>query len=179
MTEQMEVEVSQHNDKTQIIQCSDGKEFELTMEECKRLKTIKNILEDLGDEDDCPIPLPNIMSNIMEQVITYLRKELANPRPFEEEESNQKHFADSARSPWENEFMAKYSTKENLAELFDIILACNFLDYNYLLNLACCNVAELIKGKTLEDTREFFGVTEPPNDDELAKIEKEHSYVHT
>ena len=42
---------------------------------------------------------------------------------------------------------AKFIDIENLEELFDIILAANYLDIKSLLELSCAKVASLIKGK--------------------------------
>ena len=41
---------------------------------------------------------------------------------------------------------AKYIDIENLEELFDIILAANYLDIKSLLDLSCAKIATLIKG---------------------------------
>ena len=46
------------------------------------------------------------------------------------------------------EFDAKYIDIENLEEIFDIILAANYLDIKPLLDLSCAKIASLIKGKT-------------------------------
>lgn len=56
---------------------------------------------------------------------------------------------------------ASFIEIENLEELFDIILAANYLDIKSLLDLACAKVAILIKGKTPEEIRQTFNI---PND---------------
>ncbi len=43
-------------------------------------------------------------------------------------------------------FDAKFIDIENLEELFEIILAANYLDIKSLLELSCAKVASLIKG---------------------------------
>ena len=43
-------------------------------------------------------------------------------------------------------------------ELFELILASNYLDINPLLELACAKVASLIKNKSIEEIRKFFNI---------------------
>ena len=45
------------------------------------------------------------------------------------------------------EFDAKYIDIENLEEVFEIILAANYLDIRPLLDLSCAKIASLIKGR--------------------------------
>ena len=56
---------------------------------------------------------------------------------------------------------AKFIDIENLEDLFDIILAANYLDIKSLLDLSCAKVATLIKGKSPEEIRKTFNI---PND---------------
>lgn len=50
------------------------------------------------------------------------------------------------------EFDAKYIDIENLEEIFDIILAANYLDIKPLLDLSCAKIASLIKGNVFKKT---------------------------
>ena len=43
-------------------------------------------------------------------------------------------------------------------ELFELIMASNYLDINPLLELACAKVASLIKNKSIEEIRKFFNI---------------------
>ena len=45
-----------------------------------------------------------------------------------------------------SEWDAKYIDIENLEEIFEIILAANYLDIKSLLDLSCAKVASIIKG---------------------------------
>jgi len=49
---------------------------------------------------------------------------------------------DNVSDPWD----AKYIEIENLEDLFELILAANFLDIKSLLDLSCAKVATMIKG---------------------------------
>ena len=43
-------------------------------------------------------------------------------------------------------------------ELFELIMASNYLDIKPLLELACAKVASLIKNKSIEEIRKFFNI---------------------
>ena len=47
---------------------------------------------------------------------------------------------------------------KNLDDLVDLIVAANFLDIQGLLALGCAKVATIIKGKSVEEIREVFGI---------------------
>jgi DNA repair exonuclease SbcCD ATPase subunit len=53
---------------------------------------------------------------------------------------------DAKQKVYETEFDAKYIDIENLEEIFDIILAANYLVIKPLLDLSCAKIASLIKG---------------------------------
>ena len=43
-------------------------------------------------------------------------------------------------------------------ELFELIMASNYLDINPLLELACAKVASQIKNKSIEEIRKFYNI---------------------
>ena len=52
---------------------------------------------------------------------------------------------------------AEYISKDvDQALLFDIVLAANYLDIKPLLKLGSAKIASLIKGKSIEEIRQFF-----------------------
>jgi len=42
--------------------------------------------------------------------------------------------------------------------LFEIVMAANYLDIKPLLELSCAKVASLIKGKSVQEIRQFFNI---------------------
>ncbi|KAJ2129927.1 hypothetical protein IW136_005704, partial [Coemansia sp. RSA 678] len=67
--------------------------------------------------------------------------------------------------PWDEQFM-----KVDQEMLFKILLASNYMDIKPLLDLGCKTVANMISGKTAEEIRTMFDIT-----DELTDKEKEQS----
>ena len=56
------------------------------------------------------------------------------------------------------EFDAKYIDIEDLEQIFEIIMAANYLDVKSLLDLSCAKIATLIKGKSPEEIRKTFNI---------------------
>ena len=109
------------------------------------------MIEDTGTEEE--IPLPNVKFQILKKVMEYCEKH-RNDNPPEIEKplktSNLNELVDA--------YDAKFIDLENLEELFEIILAANYLDIRSLLDLSCAKVASLIKGKSPEEIRKIFNI---------------------
>ncbi|KAG1578191.1 hypothetical protein G6F47_012921 [Rhizopus delemar] len=76
------------------------------------------MLEDINDDDDDVIPIPNINGKILNKVIEWCEY---HKKDFNNEDN------------------------EDQETLFDIILASNYLDIKQLLDLGCKTVANMIK----------------------------------
>mmetsp|Transcript_50942 Transcript_50942/g.77411 ORF Transcript_50942/g.77411 Transcript_50942/m.77411 type:complete len:109 (+) Transcript_50942:219-545(+) len=74
-------------------------------------------------------------------------------------------------------FDAKFIDIENLEELFEIILAANYLDIKSLLELSCAKVASLIKGKSPEEIRKIFNIQNDFTPEEEAQIREENKWA--
>jgi S-phase kinase-associated protein 1 len=105
--------------------------------------TIKDLLDDVGS--DKPIPLINIDSETLDQLIVYMKRHVQHP----EDHLDYKDEMNSI-SEWDLDFCAKLPNEL----LFKIILAANYLDINPLLQLTCKTVAKKIKGKSEDEIRE-------------------------
>ena len=58
-------------------------------------------------------------------------------------------------SDWDASFL-----RVDQGTLFELILAANYLDMKGLLNVTCGTVANMIKGKTVEEIRKYFKIQE-------------------
>ncbi|KAJ1553907.1 suppressor of kinetochore protein mutant, partial [Cladochytrium tenue] len=130
---------------------------------------IKNMLEDVGDADDQPIPLPNVSGPIMAKVIEYATAHKDDPPPLPEEDSKPKSSDDIEDA--DREFM-----NVDQGTLFELILAANYLDMKNLLDLGCKTVANMIKGKTVEEIRRTFNITNDFTPEEEEQIRKENEW---
>lgn len=76
----------------------------------------------------------------------YCEKHKNNTPPEIEKPIKSVDMSENVSDPWD----AKYIEIENLEDLFELILAANFLDIKSLLDLSCAKVATMIKGCSLK-----------------------------
>ncbi|KAJ3239265.1 hypothetical protein HDU78_002985 [Chytriomyces hyalinus] len=152
------------------ITSSDSQEFSVPLDIACQSQLIKNMIEDVGDADEQPIPLPNVTGAILQKVIEYATM----------------HKDDPPSAPSETE--ATLSTSEDIEDrdkqflnvdqgtLFEIILAANYLDMKSLLDVGCKTVANMIKGKTVEEVRALFNIVNDFTPEEEEQIRKENEW---
>jgi hypothetical protein len=117
-------------------------EFTTTKQVICQSVTISDMLGDVLDPD-APIPLPNIKAKTLPKILEYCEH----------------HLTPTTDKTWDQNYC-----KVPVVELFDIILAANYLDIKGLLDLVCRAVGDLIKGKTPEQIRETFRIPTPVED---------------
>lgn len=61
--------------------------------------------------------------------------------------------------------------------LFELILAANYMDIKYLLDLTCAKVASMIKGKTPDQIRKTFGIVNDFSEEEEAAVRAENKWA--
>lgn len=144
------------------------KVFEVKPEVAEMSTTIKNMLEDLGaDNDGLVIPLNNITTKMLEKVIEFCEHTLAKgPQVQTEGEAKP-----SDLDEWDIQFCTM-----DQEELFALILASNYLDIKLLLDLTCKTVANMIKGKSPEEIRKTFNIKNDFTPEEEEKIRKENEW---
>jgi len=150
---------------TVALSSSDGQEFQVPKQVAKMSMTLKNMLEDLG-EDVETIPIPNVTGKILDKVIQYCNHHV-NDKPAKE--PDEKRTDDM--SPWDANFC-----KVDQATLFEMILAANYLDIKPLLDVTCKTVANMIKGKTPEEIRKTFNIKNDFTPEEEAQVRKENEW---
>mmetsp|Transcript_20829 Transcript_20829/g.21139 ORF Transcript_20829/g.21139 Transcript_20829/m.21139 type:complete len:96 (+) Transcript_20829:578-865(+) len=60
--------------------------------------------------------------------------------------------------------------------LFELILAANYMDIKPLLDLTCATVASMIKGKTPEEIRQTFNISNDFSPEEEAQVREENKW---
>jgi S-phase kinase-associated protein 1 len=143
---------------------SDSREVSVPVSVAKMSITIKNMLDDLGEDDDQPIPLPNVTGPILDKVVEYCTHH-KDDAPSAEEDKNE------PITGWDAEFV-----KVDQATLFEMILAANFLDIKPMLDLTCKSVAEMIKGKKPEEIRKHFNIKNDFTPEEEEQVKKENEW---
>jgi S-phase kinase-associated protein 1 len=74
-------------------------------------------------------------------------------------------------TPWEIEFC-----NIDQKDLFELILAANYLNIQPLLDLTCKTVANMIKGKTPEEIRKTFNIKNDFTPEEEEKVRKDNEW---
>ena len=155
-------------DKKIILVSSDGEKVEISSKAVQRSVLVKGIIEDYPDDEE--VPLNNVKCNILKKIKEYVEhyentepKEIERPLPSQ----NFKECVDE----WDNNYI-----DVELDLIFELILGANYMDIKPLLELASAKVASIIKGKTTEEIRKTFGITNDFTPEEEQQIIEENKW---
>eukprot|EP00697_Spironema_sp_BW2_P002296 gnl/Spiro4/13075_TR6933_c0_g1_i1.p1 gnl/Spiro4/13075_TR6933_c0_g1~~gnl/Spiro4/13075_TR6933_c0_g1_i1.p1 ORF type:complete len:186 (+),score=35.18 gnl/Spiro4/13075_TR6933_c0_g1_i1:56-559(+) len=142
-----------------------NEEFPVPEEIACRSITVKNFVEGVEADEKSPmIPLPNVESATLAQVIRYLTWHHEHDQTA----------TDSEKAKFDQEIV--FVTDTMLGPLFDLILAANYMDIRSLLELACGTVSGMVKGKTPEEIRHHFHIINDFAPEEEEEIRKENAW---
>ncbi|OUM65632.1 hypothetical protein PIROE2DRAFT_41488 [Piromyces sp. E2] len=136
------------------LESCDGRIFKIDKDIAIKSQLINNMLEDVDESDDENIPLPNVTGDILEKVIEYCEHHRNDKLDEYDDDDDNDEMEDS----WDNDFLENFGSKE---QLFDTALAANYMDIKTLLNLTCRHIADNIRGKNVEEIREYFNIPYP------------------
>ncbi|SPO02756.1 probable SKP1 - kinetochore protein complex CBF3, subunit D [Cephalotrichum gorgonifer] len=153
---------------------NDGVVKEVDRAVAERSMLIKNMLEDLGDESiskDNPIPIPNVNDSVLSKVIEWcVHHQNDPPTSGDDDDAARKKMTEI--DEWDQKFM-----QVDQEMLFEIILASNYLDIKPLLDVGCKTVANMIKGKSPEEIRKTFNITNDFTPEEEEQIRRENEWA--
>jgi len=131
---------------------------------------IKNMLEDVG-ESDASIPIPNVNEAVLRKVIEWCEHHKSDP-PSSDADDTDSRKKTTELDEWDVKFM-----QVDQEMLFEIILASNYLDIKALLDVGCKTVANMIKGKSPEEIRKTFNITNDFTPEEEDQIRRENEWA--
>ncbi|KAF9769874.1 E3 ubiquitin ligase complex SCF subunit scon-3 [Fusarium sp. DS 682] len=140
----------------------------------ERSMLIKNMLDDIGDEGinaENPIPIPNVNEAVLRKVIEWCDHHRNDPPQAQDDESDARKKTTDIEE-WDQKFM-----QVDQEMLFEIILASNYLDIKPLLDVGCKTVANMIKGKSPEEIRKTFNITNDFTPEEEEQIRRENEWA--
>lgn len=154
------------------LQSNDQHQIEVDKGVAERSLLIKNMLEDLGETAvHQVIPIPNVTEPVLRKVIEWCEHHRNDPPSTGDDESdNRKRTTDI--DEWDQKFM-----QVDQEMLFEIILASNYLDIKPLLDVGCKTVANMIKGKSPEEIRKTFNITNDFTPEEEEQIRRENEWA--
>ena len=123
-----------------------------------------------GDEDINEIPLPNVKAVVLQKVIEFCKKYRDEPMNEIEKPLKSANMKEVVQE-WFAEFV---NVEQSL--LFELILAANYMDIKPLLDLTCATVASMIKGKTPEEIRKTFNISNDFSPEEEAQVREENKW---
>jgi S-phase kinase-associated protein 1 len=152
---------------------NEGSTIEVDRVVAERSMLIKNLIEDLGDDAiaNSPIPIPNVNDPVLRKVVEWCehhRNDAA--QSADDDNDNRKKTTDI--DEWDQKFM-----QVDQEMLFEIILAANYLDIKALLDVGCKTVANMIKGKSPEEIRKTFNITNDFTPEEEEQIRRENEWA--
>ena len=141
------------DDETEIeLVSKEGKKIKLRAKYAKISQLIKTTLSQ--DEDAKEITIIGVSTKILEKVLEYMNHHEGKepeiiPKPLRSNEM---------KTVCSNEWDAKFidTNGENRQDLYDLILAANYMDIKGLLHLGCAKVASMIKGQPLEKIKDIL-----------------------
>lgn len=155
-----------------ILASNEGTHIEVDRVVAERSMLIKNLIEDLGDDAiTSPIPIPNVNDPVLRKVVEWCehhRNDAA--QSADDDNDNRKKTTDI--DEWDQKFM-----QVDQEMLFEIILAANYLDIKALLDVGCKTVANMIKGKSPEEIRKTFNITNDFTKEEEEQIRRENEWA--
>ena len=149
--------------------CSDGEILEIENQDAIELcKLIKDMIENNGIEDD--IPIANVDKPMMTRVVEFVNKYKEAPFTPIEKPLPSTDMTQLGLDEWYVNFV-----NVDQQTLFDLVLAANYLDCAPLLELTGAKVASHIKGKSIQEVRQYFKITNDfsPEEEELVLQENQ------
>ena len=129
---------------------ADGVHFSVKKDVALLSNTIKYLLEDLAEES-APIPLPNVTGAILDKVIQFCEYHTLHS----ELDVNQYYKSGTISDEWDIEFC-----KIPMAFKIDLINSANYLDIKCLVDTLVVSIANMIKGKSVEEIKEIMNIPE-------------------
>ncbi|XP_008807151.1 SKP1-like protein 1A [Phoenix dactylifera] len=150
------------------LRSSDGEEFELEEAAAKQSVMIGNMIEDGCSEGG--IPLPNVTGKVLAVILEYCKKhadfDAGKPSGHDGRPATKEEVA-----AWDADYI---DVEQDV--LYDVIVASNYLNIKNLLDLGCQRAADVIKGKTPDEIRQWFKITNDFTPEEEEEIRRENSW---
>ncbi|KAF3595734.1 hypothetical protein DY000_02023912 [Brassica cretica] len=130
---------------------------------------IKRMIED--DRTGNGITIPNVNSAALAKVIEYCKKHVEANADDTELKAWDLDFARALEGLDKDAFFVKIESFD------DILQAAHFLNIGGLFDLTCKTVAEMVRGKTVDQIRDIFHIKNDYTDAEEAKMRKENAWA--
>lgn len=151
----------------------EGERFEVDKDVAQMSVLVKEMTEEDDEDDELEVPLPNVKSSVLRRVIAFCEHHVQEPMHDIEKPLKSSNMSEVV-SEWDANFV---KVEQDL--LFELILAANYMDIKSLLDLTCAKVASMIKGKTPEQIRQTFNITNDFTPEEEAQVREENKWCES
>jgi S-phase kinase-associated protein 1 len=111
----------------------------------------------VADQDENRIELTNVSSDVLKTIISYMTYHTTNGRtPADIKEIAKPIRSLEMRKLVEDSFDADLADGLTYKQIFDTILAANYMQIDPLLHLLCAKTATMIKNKSHDEIRTIF-----------------------
>lgn len=161
-------------DETKItLKTNDGAEMTVPLDVAKRSILLTNLIDDLGMDvaTTSAVPLPNVTESVLQKIIEWCEHHRNDPLPTADDD-NESRKKTTEIDEWDQKYM-----QVDQEMLFEIILAANYMDIKALLDVGCKTVANMIKGKSPDEIRKTFNITNDFTPEEEEQIRRENEWA--
>ena len=157
------------------LQCADDEVIDVDKEDAMQSSLIKGLIDDgSADDPDTPLPVTQVSAATMGKCMIFVEHcRTTNSEPEIESPLPSNDLSQHVEA-WFNTYI---TDDVDQALLFDIVLAANYLDIKPLLKLGSAKIASLIKGKSIEEIRQFFQMENDFTPEEEANIREENQFA--
>jgi len=132
---------------------------------------IKSITDDSGILEE--IPLPSVTEPILRKLMEYCeRQNYIQPQLIKKPLASDR-IEEAVTEPWHADFIN--SMEEEV--LVDLTMAANYMDAKGIFDLCCAKIATMFKGKTVEELKQRYNITEDLTPEMEEKILKENPWI--
>ena len=149
----------------------EGDAFTVPIAVAKMSKLVDTTIDDENEDEIQEIPLPNVKSSVLAKVIEYCThyRNVEAMSPITTPLKSSK--IEEVVQQWYADFV-----KVEQVLLFELVTAANFMDIKPLLDLTCFAVAVLIKGKSADEIRKIFNISNDFTPEEEAQVREENKW---
>jgi len=112
-----------------------------------------------NDEGATEVPLPGVEGDILQFVVEYMDHHDGVESPIVESPLKSTVMKEVCQDDWDATFIDEIG--EIRQDLYDLILAANYMDIKSLLHLGLAKVASLIKGQPLDQLKSILSTDQP------------------
>ena len=149
----------------------EGESFTVPIAVAKMSKLVEITIDGESDDETQEIPLPNVKASILGKVIEYCTHYITVEPMTPITTPLKSPKIEEVVQQWYADFV-----KVDQTILFELVTSANFMDIKPLLDLTCFAVAVFIKGKSADEIRKIFNISNDFTPDEEAQVREENKW---